>query len=123
MKAARHGRNAASDEGRMSCGGFAARVPTRIKDGYRQMPVVRSLLRLSGGGTVDQADAATTPVDAGRALRDVGIRYVILNRQTAPPQLTSYVENSLPVVLARRDGVRDLYVVSEGAPPPGSPSR
>jgi len=104
-------------------GGFAARVPARIKDGYRQMPVIRSLFRLSGGGTVDPADVAATPADAGRALRQVGIRYVMLNRQTAPPQLAAYVENSLPVVLARRDGVRDLYVVSEGAPPPGAPSR
>jgi len=104
-------------------GGFAARVPARIKDGYLQIPVVRSLFRLSGGGTIEPADASATPSEAGRALRGVGIRYVILNRQTAQPQLASYVENSLPLVLARRDGVRDLYVVSEGAPPPGSPSR
>jgi hypothetical protein len=104
-------------------GGFAARVPNRIKAGYLQLPVIRSLFRLSGGGTLDPADASATPSDAGRALRDVGIRYVLLNRQTAPPPLTSYVENSLPLVLARRDGVRDLYIVSEGAAPPGSPSR
>jgi hypothetical protein len=104
-------------------GGFAARVPARIKEGYLRMPVIRSLFRLSGGGAVDPADAAAPASEAGRALREVGIRYVILNRQTAPPPLASYVENSLPLVLARRDGPRDLYVVSEGAPPPGSPSR
>jgi hypothetical protein len=104
-------------------GGFAARVPARIKTGYLQRPVIRSLFRLSGGGDVDPADAAVTPSDAAQALRDVGIRYVVLNRQTSPPQLISYLERSLPLVLARRDGVRDLYVVSEGASPPGSPAR
>jgi hypothetical protein len=85
--------------------------------------VIRSLFRLSGGGTVDPADVAASPSDGARALRDAGIRYVVLNRQTAPPQLASYVESSLPLVLARRDGVRDLYIVSEGARPPGSPAR
>jgi hypothetical protein len=104
-------------------GGFAARVPARIKTGYLQRPVIRSLFRLSGGGDVDPADAVVSPADAARALRDVGIRYVVLNRQTAPPQLTSYLERSLPLVLARRDGARDLYVVSEGALPPGLPAR
>jgi hypothetical protein len=104
-------------------GGFAARVPARIKTGYLQTPVIRSLFRLSGGGTADPADAALTPADAGRVLREVGIRYVLLNRRTAPPQLAGYVESSLPLVLARTDGARELYIVSEGAPPPGSPSR
>jgi hypothetical protein len=104
-------------------GGFAARVPARIKTGYLQLPIIRSLFRLSGGGAVDAADAAVSPVEAGRALRAVGIRYVVLNRQAAPPPLRAYVESTLPLVLARRDGIRDLYVVSEGAPPPGSPSR
>ena len=59
----------------------------RIKTGYLQAPVIRSLFRLSGGGTADPADAALTPADAGRALREVGIRYVLLNRRTAPPPL------------------------------------
>jgi hypothetical protein len=104
-------------------GGFAARVPARIKTGYLHAPVIRSLFRLSGGGMADPADAALTPADAGRALRELGIRYVLLNRRTAPPQLASYVESSLPLVLARTDGARELYIVSEGAPPPGSPSR
>jgi hypothetical protein len=104
-------------------GGFAARVPARIKTAYLQLPVIRSLFRLSGGGTADPADATASAADAGRALRDAGIRYVVLNRQTAPPPLASYIESSLPLVFARRDGVRDLYIVSEGAPPPGSPAR
>jgi hypothetical protein len=104
-------------------GGFAARVPARIKAGYLQSPVIRSLFRLSGGGAADPADAGMSPSDAARALRDVGIRYVMLNRQTSPPQLVSYVESSLPVVLARRDGARELYIVSEDAAPPGSLSR
>jgi hypothetical protein len=104
-------------------GGFAARVPVRIKTGYLSTPVIRSLFQLSGGGMVDPADAALTPAEAGRALRAVGIRYVLLNRRTAPPQLASYTERSLPLVLARTDGARELYIVSEGAPPPGLPSR
>jgi len=103
-------------------GGFAARVPERITRGYLTLPVVRSLFRLSGGGTVDPADATLSPLEAGRALRDVGIRYVVLNRQTAPSELASYLERSLPLVFARRDGVRELYIVSEGAEP-GSPAR
>jgi hypothetical protein len=104
-------------------GGFAARVPARIKAGYQQLPVIRSLFRLSAGEPADPADLVLTPEQAGRALRAVKIRYVMLNRGTAPPRLAAYVENSLPLVLARTDGPRELYIVSEGARPPGSPSR
>jgi hypothetical protein len=104
-------------------GGFAARVPERVKQGYLQMPVVRSLFRLSAGDAADPADARLSRAEASEALGRIGIRYLVLNRQTASPALVSYVA-TLPAVLTRTDGPRELYTVVTGlAPTPVALSR
>jgi hypothetical protein len=94
-------------------GGSTSRLPDVIADGYRSMPVVRSLFRLSGGAGVDPADAALSREAAAAALRDANIGYLVLNRATASPALVSYVETNIPLVLLQSEGARDLYSVMQ----------
>lgn len=104
-------------------GGFAARVPQRIKDGYAQTPVIRSLFRLSAGEPIDPRDRPATRADAFAALSAAKVGYVMLNRETAPPPLVAFVERTLPLVLVRSDGPHDLFIVSADAATAAPPSR
>ena len=92
-------------------GGFAARVPDSIKRGYEEMPVVRSLFRLSAGADADVRDLTLTREAAGAALERATIEFVVLNRAAAPAPLVAYVESALPLELVTRADDRDLYVV------------
>lgn len=96
-------------------GGFAARIPPSILRGYQAMPVVRSLLRLSGGSqqAADPRDLSMSPAEIGSVLRADSIRFVVLDRSRATPALVSFIESRLPLTLLDRDGQRDLYLVGE----------
>jgi hypothetical protein len=92
-------------------GGFAARIPESIKRAYAEMPVVRTLFRLSAGREADPRDRELTREEAGAALQRATIAFVVLNRASASPALTAYVESALPLELRKREGNRDLYAV------------
>ena len=92
-------------------GGFSARIPASIKQGYEELPVVRSLFRLSAGGAADPRDMALTRETAGAALQQATIEFIVLNRSTAPAALVTYVDTALPLELVAHEGQRDLYVV------------
>jgi hypothetical protein len=92
-------------------GGFAARVPDSVKKGYEQLPVVRSLFRLSAGAPPDPRDLALTREAAGAALQQATIEFVVLNRATAPAALVAYIESALPLDLITQEGERELYAV------------
>jgi hypothetical protein len=92
-------------------GGFAARVPDSIKRGYAEMPVVRSLFALSEGRSLDAADASLDPSRVKQHLQDAGIRYLVLNRETAPPALVAFVERSIPHRVELDEGPRSLLIV------------
>jgi hypothetical protein len=115
-------------------GGFAARLPARIKQQYAEMPFVRSIFRLSQGLDPDPRDVAArlertssgalaAREQALQVLRDAHIGYVMVNRELAPPALVSFVTTRLPVILARSDGPRDLYVVTGAASQSAAPAR
>lgn len=92
-------------------GGFSARVPQDVRQRYIDAPVIRSLITLSAGRSIDPADRALTRAETIEALHRLHIRYVLLNVETAPQELANYVHSRLPLVLdARQDG-RELYSV------------
>ncbi len=95
-------------------GGFAARIPASTKQRYRDMPVVRSLLRLSdpAGGSADPRDEGLTREGAGAQLRTLGIEFVVIDRTRAQQPLLAFVERQLPLTLLTSDGSRDLFVLS-----------
>ncbi len=92
-------------------GGSTSRLPATIADGYRGLPVVRSLFRLSAGEGIDPADADLSRDEAGAALHAARIGYIVLNRDAAPPALVDYVETHVPMKLLESDGPRDLFAV------------
>jgi hypothetical protein len=92
-------------------GGFLARLPRSVVDRYQEMPIVGSLLRLSGGGSIDEEHADRDRSDAAHALASLGIRYFVIDRTTAPPDLLRYVRMALPLRLIAQDDERALYVV------------
>ena len=96
--------------GRPLTGGFVARLSPRIRAAYQDDPILGPLLRLSGGTAI----GAERPLDrhtAGSLLRAHGIRHVILNHATAPPDLVAYVRATLPLRSVAADGERTLYAI------------
>jgi hypothetical protein len=96
--------------GRAMTGGFVARLDPRIVADYQRDPVLGVLLRLSGGALL-AGERVLPPTAAGRSLQSEGIRFVMLNRGTSPPDLTQYVESALPLRTVQADGERTLYEV------------
>ena len=94
-------------------GGFVARLPASTEDAYLQTPVIETLLRLSDGSTIEPGDMTAPPSQVLAELRRHSIRWVVLNRQTASPDLVRYVETVLPLQLVEREGERELYTVAE----------
>ena len=94
-------------------GGFAARIPESLKDRYTELPVVRSLLRLSApaGGTLDPRDEALSAAEMGEALRRAGIRFVVVDRTRAGAALQAVVDTRLPLTLVERNETRELFTV------------
>jgi len=92
-------------------GGFSARVPHDLRQQYIEAPVIRSLLSLSAGSSIDPADRTLTRAETIDALRRLHIRYVLLNVETAPQELANYVRAQLPLALDGRQDGRELYLV------------
>jgi hypothetical protein len=97
--------------GRPMTGGFVARLDPRLAAAYQQDPVLGVLLRLSGGAPL-AAQRALPPRDAATLLQREGIRFVMLNRATAPPDLVQYVESGLPLRTIQNDADRTLFEVA-----------
>jgi hypothetical protein len=97
--------------GRPITGGFVARMPAGTLAAYEDDPLLSALLRLSAGAG---SDAGPVPdrQGAGEMLRSHGIRFVMLNRATAPAGLVEYVERVLPLTVVAVDGSRTLYRVA-----------
>ena len=92
-------------------GGFAGRVAPTIREQYKALPVLRSLFDLSGGGVTDPGDESLSQERAGIALRESGVRYLILNREISRAALVHYVETALPIRLIEKEGERELYEI------------
>ena len=70
------------------------------------------LLRLSAGAPLAGEPALST-AEGGAALRAAGIRYVMVNRLTAPADLLAYVQTGLPLRVLSEDDERTLYELVE----------
>ena len=106
-----------SIHGRPLVGGAMSRLPRSIAEAHVQAPVIGALLRLSSGAPLTDRDAELPAPAVAAALRRFGVRWVVLNRRHAPPDLIRYVETMLPLRLRERDGMRELYVVADDSAP------
>jgi hypothetical protein len=93
-------------------GGFVARLPPGLVAAYGAAPVLGSLLRLSSGQPLG-GELMPPPAQAAAALRTQNIGFVVINRDTSPPDLLEYIRRALPLRLLATDGGRDLYVVQD----------
>jgi hypothetical protein len=96
---------------RPTTGGFVARLDPRLVQAYKDDPVLGVLLRLSGGGALGR-EQPLAPAQAADSLLAQGIRFVVINEETAPPDLLRYVSTELPLRGLGRDGARVLYEVA-----------
>jgi hypothetical protein len=95
-------------------GGFVARMRPGLISAYNTAPVLGSLLRLSSGEPLAR-EPLTTPASAAAVLHSQGIRFIVINRDTSPPDLLQYVRLALPLRLLATDGRRELYMVQKGS--------
>jgi hypothetical protein len=99
--------------GRPITGGFAARVPDRIKRAYTSDPILGRILRMSAGASPAGAPLDWQPAEGSRHLIALGVRFVVINRDTAPPAAVTFVLDRLSLRPLARDGQRELYAIQE----------
>jgi hypothetical protein len=97
-------------------GGFVARLAPSVLERYRGLPIVSSLLRLSGGSSLSDEVPDADRQRAGTILEGLGVRYVVINLKTAPPDLLTYAGAVLPIRALARDEERIVYEVIRGTP-------
>lgn len=93
-------------------GGFVARLSPKLLDAYDRSPILGVLLRLSAGKPL-AGERVLPRAEGAAALHSMGIRFVMLNRLTAPVDLVAYVRNALPLRVVSEDGERTLYEVMQ----------
>jgi hypothetical protein len=93
-------------------GGFVARMSRRLKDVHLSDPALGPLLMLSGDKRINGRPAQNdAPMTIGNGLRRLGIRYIVLNRDTAPSALAQVVDRMCGVTRVARDGARELFTL------------
>lgn len=98
-------------------GGFVARMPASTVRAYTEHPLLSTLLALSSSTPPSEAVRLPDGEEAQRALRALDIRFIVLNRQTAPPALANWVDAvGGPVrVQLGADDLRDWFLVADPA--------
>ena len=91
-------------------GGFVARLSPRVTTAYQTDAVLGPLLRLSAGASLS-AEPTIDRHAAGARLVRYGIRYVMLNEETAPADLVAWARANLPLRVVATGGRRTLYAV------------
>ena len=92
-------------------GGFVARLPPRIVAAYDGDRILGPLLRLSEGQPL-AGERTLDPAEGSDALIAHGFRFVVIDRELAPPDLLAFVDRALRLREIARDGNRVLYEVA-----------
>jgi hypothetical protein len=87
-------------------GGYIGRMPPQVAQAYDAMPVVGNLLRLSNG---EDAIEEVAPIS-------LPFRYLVLDTNTATPELSDYLRRTLDMDLIASGEGKQLYAV-QGARP------
>ena len=96
-------------------GGYLSRLPPRLVADYGRLPVLGTLLRLSGGVEIDDRERTVDRREAARQLAAEGVRFVVLNRDTASPELSAFVEQRIALRELARDEHRTVYEIDSEA--------
>jgi hypothetical protein len=90
--------------GQAEMGGFVARLSNRIRASYENDPIIAPILEMSGG----------SPLGRRIECRDslaCSVRYVVINRAAAPPELQTFVHDAFSLTLVDESDGRTLYTV------------
>jgi hypothetical protein len=102
--------------GRPIVGGMISRLPPSVRAAYEGDVAISALLRLSDPQPWDAITRALpTRQQTIDSLTAKGIAFVMLDRQSAPPALVTFVEQELRLVEVSRDARRTLYRVASGS--------
>lgn len=93
-------------------GGFVARLPPSTERAYADHPLLSTLLALSASTPPSQTPGLPDGEDALRALRGLDVRFIVLNRETAPPALVDWVD-VLRLARLGGDDFRDWFLVGD----------
>lgn len=97
-------------------GGFIARLPPGVAERYRALPVLGTLLDLSGRANQASDTPSGTPDEAATSLARLGVRFLVLNRDLASAALAGFVQDHITLRELARDEHRTIYeVVSDAA--------
>jgi hypothetical protein len=99
-----------TDHGRAIVGGFSARVSPHLRAAYLRDGVFARLLQLSADDPSSIA-APPWPDRPSQHLIDLGVRYVVINRDTAPARVVQFALTHLRLDRLATDGPRELYAV------------
>ena len=92
----------ATIHGHPVAGGYIDRMPPQVAQAYDAMPVVGNLLRLSNG---------EEPIEETAPVALLPFRYLVLDTNTATPELIDYVRRTLDMDLISTGGGKQLYAV------------
>jgi hypothetical protein len=96
--------------GRPLVGGFVARLSQRVHAGYSADPILMNLIDVSTPSSTNVG----LPSGAARRAADLGIAYLVLNRDTAiDERLSRQSLESAGFELMQKSGPRELYVTPE----------
>lgn len=92
-------------------GGYLSRTSPALRSAYAADRLLDGLLKLSESADLSTPGSLPDTHLAAERLEADGIAFVVLDQRTAPPGLTEYVRNVLPLELIATEGDRTLYVV------------
>jgi hypothetical protein len=95
--------------GKPIIGGFIARLPKPVFQQHEQAPIIGSLLRLSSGEALPEADLARDRDAISRGGLPFG--YIVLYPADTAPQLRAYVTSVLHAKLVRNERGIELYTL------------
>jgi hypothetical protein len=106
--------------GKPIIGGFVARLPKQVFDRHEHAPIIGSLLRLSSGETLSDADlardrAASTSRNGNGTAAALPFRYIVLHPADTAPKLRAYITSMLRVRLIADENGIELYELTDAA--------
>jgi hypothetical protein len=96
-------------------GGITSRFPDFKLRYFERAPVLRTLIALEEGRTVDETQRAADRAELDNVLRFFGIRYLTMHRAQTAPETLAYVRETFSLQEIASDDERVLYRVT---PPP-----
>jgi hypothetical protein len=95
--------------GKKIIGGYLSRISKKRVDEVRSQPTLDALITLSEGGTLSPGEAARIRARGPWFVTRSNLGYVVINHETSPPALVSFVQEAWGLQEIAREWPRVLY--------------